>query len=38
MGTLVSDAKGNIYGPTTYGGTFAGSIAPEGGFKRAFGR
>ncbi len=30
MGTLVSDAKGNIYGPTAFGGTFAGSIAPKG--------
>jgi hypothetical protein len=30
MGTLVSDGKGNIYGPTIAGGALASSIAPKG--------
>jgi len=30
MGRLVSDAKGNIYGPTALGGAFASSNAPKG--------
>jgi hypothetical protein len=30
MGRLVSDAKGNIYGPTALGGALASSMAPKG--------